>query len=222
MREFVGGEQTFGSDAVSGVILVAPPGGANRIPESGGFHLKFIDDGPDGEAGSDDDIVREIRNGRFELDTAPPAGEVSECPWPESSWDDPDFGVIIEIWVYPEDEYDDAYDDEDHESTGCEDDSTYEDSYYDDSGGCEGDTYYEEDSYYDDSGGCDTGSGDTSTYDDSSGCEGDTYDGGDSGGCDCEGDSALAARRPSRRTFALFVPAFAIFLTRSILGRRRR
>ncbi len=208
MREYTGGEPTFASDAASGLIQVAPPGGSNRVPASGGFNLKFVSHGPDGEPSTDDDQVREIRNGRFELDVPPAAGEIYDTGYPESAWDDPDFGVIIEIWVTVEDEYDDTWDD------------GYDDGTYD-SGGCEGDTYDEYDTYdYDDSGGCDGGDW-TSSDTDSGGCEGDTYD-DTSGGfdCDCEGDAAMAAR-PSRRAFALFLPVFAIFLTRSLLRRRR-
>ena len=218
MREYSGEGRTFESDAASGIIQVAPPGGSNRIPASGGFNLKFVSHGPDGEPGTDDDEVREIRNGRFELEQAPATGDTYDTGYTDSTWDDPDFGVIIEIWVYPDGTYDDYYEDE-PAGSGCEGD-TYDDSYDDsyDSGGCDGDTY---DGTYDDtydSGGCD--SGDWSSSDtDTSGCEGDTF-GDTAGGCECEGDTAMAAR-PSRRAFALFVPVFAIFLTRSLLRRRR-
>ncbi len=206
MREYADGEPTFESDAASGVIQLAPPGGSNRVPSTGGFNLKFVSHGPDGEPSTDDDEVREIRNGRFELDVKPASGDAYDTGYPESAWDDPDFGVIIEIWVYPDDTYDDYYVD------------TPDDTY--DSGGCEGDTYDEEDTV-DDSGGCDAGDW-TSSDTSSGGCEGDTYDDTSSDvGCDCEGDTAVTARRPSRRSFALFVPVFAIFLTRSLLRRRR-
>ncbi|MBW2261071.1 MAG: hypothetical protein JRG91_03780 [Deltaproteobacteria bacterium] len=224
MREYAGGEPTFESDTASGVIQVAPPGGSNRIPAAGGFNLKFVSHGPDGEPSTGDDEVREIRNGRFELDDQPAVGDTYDVSYPESAWDDPDFGVVIEIWVYPDGEYDDDYyEDDTYSSGGCTgdeyQDDTYDDTY--DSGGCEGDTYDDTYDYTYDSGGCDSGDW-TSSDTDSGGCEGDTYDdtSGDTG-CDCEGDSALTASRPSRRTFALFVPVFAIFITRSLLRRRR-
>jgi hypothetical protein len=222
MREWEDGALAFESDAASGVIQMAPPGGSNRIPSAGGFNVRFASFGPDGERSTEDDEVREIRNGRFQLDHAP-AAEPYDPATHESYWDDPDFGVVVEIWVYPDGEYDDTYYEDDYYESGCGSDEYYgEDAAHDDtydSGGCEGDTY-EEDPYAD-SGGCDSDDWSSSEYD-SGGCEGDTYDEEAGGyGCDCEGDSAVTARGPGRRAFALFVPAFAIFLTRSVLRRRK-
>ena len=208
MREFDDGEATFESTSARGVIQISPPP-RGEVPESGGFNIKFTAPGPDSVEGTDDDEVREIRSGRFEAASSPPPGVVYEPPYADTSWDDPDFGLIIEIWVTSETDDTTYY--EDDTAGGCEGD-TYDDSYDDDYSGCSSDTY--DDPYYDDS-----GCGSDTTFGDSSGCEGDTYDGGTDGGCSCEGDDTYASSGPDRRALALLLPVLALFSVRSL---RRR
>jgi hypothetical protein len=168
--------------------------------------------------GTDDDAVREIRNGRFQLAVPPPA-EPYEPSYAESTWDDPDFGVVVDIWIVVTDDFEEPYYQDTvtgDGSSGCSGDTTYDpyDESYE-SGGCEGDLFATDETGYD-TGGCGSGS---DTYEDtgSGGCEGDTSS-DDSWGC---GDDEYAAARPPRRLLALALPALAIFVTRSILKRRR-
>jgi hypothetical protein len=202
MREYEAGQLVFESDEARGVIQVAPPSDPGDIPLAGGFNIKFTD--------SVTDQVREIRNGQFEVAAPAPAAEYSDAPYAESTWDDPDFGIVIDIWVVVTDETDPVYE----EPADPADWSDY------DSGGCEGDTYDSDDSYYhDESSGCESGDWDT-TDTDSGGCEGDTYDDDSDSGFDCEGDSVEAAR-PSPRAMAMLLPLLALFLTRSLVRRGR-
>lgn len=212
MREYRAGELVFESDVAAGRIRIVPPGEPDRIPGYGSFHLRFADAGEDGEPGTPDDEIREIRNATFQIEghlgtDSPRCVDVSE-----DGWEDPWYGTgIVEVTYYPYDPWDSSYYQEEgyaDTSSGCQGD-TYDDGWDDDygetSGGCSGDTY-DDPAYYDGS---------------SSGCEGDTYDDSDPE-WDCEDDEyALSAPRPPRRLLAFLMPGIALFFTRSILRRKR-
>ncbi len=202
MREYEQGELAFESTAVDGTIQIVFPGEPYRIPGYGSFHLRFLDAGPDGDAGTTDDRIREIANAVFEIEGYVNSDAPAGVYVPDDAWDDHWISPsLVTIVYYPYDPYVDSYYHDEGYSSGCEGD-TYED---DTGSGCSGDTW--DDSY------------DTSSSD-SSGCSGDTYD--DGAGSGCEGDYALFAPRQPRRLMALFIPAAAVFATRSLLSRRRR
>jgi len=225
MREYRDGEAVFESDYASGVVHVAPPGQADSLPVAGAFSLSFGSDGPDGERGTDDDAVREIRNGRFELTEVPERGTY-DVGYTDHAWSDPSFGFRVDVWVveepWDEDHYG-AYDEGWDDGSGCSGDSyddswddTYDDDWSDDSSGCEGDTYDDSsDVWGDDTSGC-SGDGwdDTTTYDDSSGCEGDTWEGEESG-------CAIGTGRPDTGCISFLIPFAGILLVRSLLRRHK-
>jgi hypothetical protein len=135
------------------------------------------------------------------------------------SWDG---GVIFDIWIAPDWSEESsvyyAYD----EAEGCEGD-TWDDTAddYDGEGGCEGDTYDEgydeydsgcsDETWGDDTGGCDS----DSDWDSDSGgcdfdCEGDTYYG------------KKSSRRRGGGSLACLMPLFIPFLLRRLLGSQSR
>jgi len=224
LREFVDGEEVFHTDCSRGIVSAAPPGDrGGRM--AGSFELMFVCFGPDGAEGTEDDEIRFLRYGMFEI-TGGQADAYGESCYDDRYRGQWDAGVVFEIWI-------DDYEDEEtpgyyyyDEAEGCEGD-TYDDEY-DGGEGCEGDIYEDSDEYdsgcggetWDSEGdGCEGDDWDS----DSDGCEGDTSD--SSGGCDCEGDTYYAGRKkkkPGGTSWAHMMPLLVPFFLRRLFGSKRK
>lgn len=212
--EVDGSDVVFQSSSAEGTVEVQAWSHSGATTTRVAFSLRFEDAGPDGVAGTDDDLAREVTSG-VAATSAPPKEPVVSVPLGSGGGGTAGAGGTV-VWGDPWPYSDTQGATSGSEPSGCGGGD-------EESSGCgsDSDTGDTSDASSDSSGGC-GGSDDSTSDSGSSGCSGDDDD---SSACESDAQAAPRSPTPKRRGGGLpRVGNFAVFLVvlAGVLVLRRR